>query len=99
MTPPTLHVIAHIRARPEHVDAVREVLTGYVEPTRREAGCLVYDLFQDRADPAHFTFVEAWTDEASLEAHSRSGHITAGRARLAGLTAVPNEVVRYTRLA
>lgn len=99
MTHPTLHVIARIRARAEHVDAVREILTAYVEPTRREAGCFVYDLLQDRADPAHFTFVEAWADEASLEAHSRSAHITAGRARLAGLTAAPNEVVRYTRLA
>jgi quinol monooxygenase YgiN len=93
---PRLHVIAHIRARPEHLDTVREVLTGYLEPTRAEAGCFVYDLFQDRSDPAHFTFVEEWADEASLDAHSKSPHITAGRARLAGLAAV--EVSKYSRL-
>ncbi len=99
MTAPTLHVIAHIRAKSEHIDAVRDVLQGYVEPTRAEAGCFVYDLFQDHADPTHFTFVESWLDPASLEAHSRSPHITAGRERLRGLTAAPNEVVRYSRLA
>lgn len=99
MAAPTLHVIAHIRARSEHIDAVREVLQGYVAPTRAEAGCFVYDLYQDQADPAHFTFVESWLDAAALEAHSRSPHITAGRERLRGLTAAPNEVVRYSRLA
>jgi quinol monooxygenase YgiN len=90
-------VIAHIRANPEHIDIVRDVLTGYVEPTRAEAGCVVYDLFQDRADPSHFTFIEEWSDDAALDAHSKSAHITAGRARLNGL--VTAEVLRYSRLA
>ena len=92
-----LYVIANIRAQPEHIDTVREVLTGYVEPTRAEAGCFVYDLFQNRSDAAHFTFVEEWADEASLDAHSKSAHITAGRARLKGLAAA--EVLKYSRLA
>jgi quinol monooxygenase YgiN len=92
-----LHVIANIRARPEHIDTVREVLTSYVQPTRAEAGCLVYDLFQNRSDAAHFTFVEEWADEASLDAHSKSAHITAGRERLKGLAAA--EVLKYSRLA
>jgi quinol monooxygenase YgiN len=92
-----LYVIANIRAQPEHIETVREVLTGYVEPTRAEAGCFVYDLFQNRSDAAHFTFVEEWADEASLDAHSKSAHITAGRARLKGLAAA--EVLKYSRLA
>jgi quinol monooxygenase YgiN len=92
-----LHVIANIRALPEHTETVREVLTSYVQPTRAEAGCFVYDLFQNRADAAHFTFVEEWVDEASLDAHSKSAHITAGRARLKGL--VSAEVLKYSRLA
>jgi quinol monooxygenase YgiN len=92
-----LYVIANIRAQPEHIDTVREVLTGYVQPTRAEAGCIVYDLFQNRSDAAHFTFVEEWADEASLDAHSKSAHITAGRERLKGLAAA--EVLKYSRLA
>lgn len=94
---PRLHVIAHLRARPEHIDTVRDVLTGYVEPTRAEAGCFVYDLFQNRSDAAHFTFVEEWADEESLDAHSKSAHITAGRERLQGLAIA--EVLKYSRLA
>jgi quinol monooxygenase YgiN len=96
---PTLHVIALIKAKPEHADTVREVLLGYIEPTRAEAGCLVYELLQNIADASQFTFVEEWSDAAALEAHSRSPHLTAGRQKLAGLTERPNEVLKYSRLA
>jgi quinol monooxygenase YgiN len=94
-----LHVIARIRALPEHVEAVREVLVGFVAPTRAERGCLLYDLFQNRADPTDFTFVEAWADEDALDEHAKSRHLSEGRARLQGLTVGPTEVLRFSRLA
>ena len=97
--PTRVHVIAHVRAKPENIDAIREILTGYVAPTRAEHGCLVYDLFQNERDPTHFTFVEEWADEPALAAHSRSAHLTAGRAKLKDLTRVPNEVLRYEKIA
>jgi quinol monooxygenase YgiN len=97
--PATLHVIASIKAKPEHADAVLEVLLGYIEPTRAEGGCLVYDLFRNLADPTEFTFVEEWSGPAALDAHARSPHLTAGRQKLAALTERPNEVRKYSRIA
>jgi quinol monooxygenase YgiN len=94
-----LYVIASIKAKPEHADAVREILLGYIEPTRAEDGCLVYDLLQNLADPTQFTFYEEWSGQAALDAHSRSAHLTAGRQKLAALTERPNEVSKYSRLA
>jgi quinol monooxygenase YgiN len=94
-----LHVIAHIRAKREHAGAVRAVLTGFVAPTRGEAGCVVYDLFQNLGDPTHFTFVEEWADEGALDAHGQSAHIASGRAKLKDLVEGPAEIVLYSRLA
>lgn len=94
-----LHVIAHIHARPEHIEQVREILTGFVAPTRAEAGCIVYDLFQRLDDPTHFTFVEEWTGQPALDAHSQSAHLAEGRAKLAGLVERPAEILLYSRLA
>lgn len=94
-----LHVIAHIRARRPHVEQVREILTGFVAPTRAEDGCIVYDLLQRLDDPAHFTFVEEWSGEPALDAHSKSPHLTEGRARLADLLEGPAEIVLYSRIA
>jgi quinol monooxygenase YgiN len=94
-----LHVIAHIKAKPEHIDVVREVLTGFVAPTRAEAGCIVYELFQNLDDPTAFTFVEEWTDKAALDVHGQSAHITAGRATLSGKVDAPTQILLYSRLA
>ena len=94
-----LHVIARLKAKPAHVGAVREALTGFVAPTRVEAGCIVYDLLQNLDDPAHFTFVEEWTDRAALDEHGRSAHITSGRVKLKDLLEGPAEILLYSRIA
>ncbi|MBM3785938.1 MAG: antibiotic biosynthesis monooxygenase [Acidobacteria bacterium] len=84
-----IDVVAHIHAAPEHLNEVREVLTGFVAPTLAEEGCLRYDLFVDVTDSAKFTFLEEWTSQAALDKHGQSAHIAAGRARMAGKLAQP----------
>jgi quinol monooxygenase YgiN len=97
--PPRLHVIAHVKARPAHVETVRDILTGFVVPTRAEDGCFVYELFENADDPTHFTFIEEWLGQPSLDRHATSTHITGGRARLKDLTEGATQVLRYSRLA
>jgi quinol monooxygenase YgiN len=93
-----LHVVAHLYAAPGNEAFVREVLEGFVAPTRLENGCLRYDLFADMADPTRFTFIEEWTSAEALDAHSRSAHITAGRARLEGKMLQPGWVQRLNQI-
>jgi quinol monooxygenase YgiN len=87
-----IDVIAHIHAAPGHEATVREALESFVEPTRKENGCLRYDLFQDVSDSLKFTFIEEWASPAALEAHSKSAHIAAGRAKMDGKLAGPSWV-------
>jgi len=95
----TVHVVAHFNARPETAEAVREVVTGFIEPTRKEAGCISYVLVRNDADPLEFTFVEEWASNAALDVHLQTPHLTHGAAKLAGLLAKPGDIRRYTRLA
>jgi quinol monooxygenase YgiN len=88
-------VVARIASKPDSVEHVKRVLLEAVDPTRREHGCIVYELMQNSADPTDFTFYEEWTDEAALDAHGRSPHIAAGFARLDGHLAGPPDVRRY----
>ena len=46
-----------------------------VEPTRRESGCIQYELLQNQEDPTDFVFVEEWESEVRLNAHLDSPHI------------------------
>ncbi len=93
---PKIHVVAHLLSKPETVAETREVVEGFVEPTRAEAGCIVYELMLNNADPTDFTFVEEWESDETLDAHLRSPHITAFQAREADLLASPPDIRRYT---
>ena len=63
----TLHVVAHLQARPEKREHLRTLLLGLVAPTHREAGCLRYQMLENETDPLEFTFVEEWQDTPSLD--------------------------------
>jgi quinol monooxygenase YgiN len=91
-------VVAHIHAKPGLEAALREVLESFVEHTRKEEGCLRYDLFVDLDDPTKFTFIEEWSSREALDAHSRSAHITAGRAKFPDLLSEPGWVQVVTRI-
>lgn len=99
MTPNTsLRVIARVKAKADHVAQVREILSALVEPTRRESGCLSYELLQNSSDPADFVFVEKWASAAAEQAHFATPHISTALQRLAGLLAAEPEICRYTTL-
>jgi quinol monooxygenase YgiN len=72
-----LRVVARIKAKSEKVGEVRELLCGLVEPTRKESGCVSYELLQNREDPTDFTFVEEWESDAAFASHAASDHIKA----------------------
>jgi len=64
-----LTVVAHIRAKADQIALVQSELEKLLAPTRKEPGCLQYDLHQDSKDPAHFVFLEAWSSREHLQTH------------------------------
>lgn len=60
--------------------------------TRKETGCLSYELVQEEADDTVFYFVEKYQDEAALEAHRASGHFQTYVPMLGALRTKPSEV-------
>ena len=69
-----LIVVATVVAKKEFVAIVKSELLKLVPPTRKEAGCIEYQLHQDNEDPAVFVFYETWSSLASLENHMNSDH-------------------------
>jgi len=94
-----IRVVAHVQARAEALEQVKEILLGFIEPTRREEGCIFYELMQNTADPCDFAFVEEWISDAALDAHLESPHLRAGVERLDGLLAAEPDIRRYALLA
>jgi quinol monooxygenase YgiN len=77
MSAMSLRVVARIKARAETVSEVRELLSSLVEPTRKESGCIIYELLQNTEDPTDFTFVEEWETNEALAIHLASDHLKA----------------------
>ena len=88
----SVHVIARLTARPEHRDDVARVLGPLIVGSRAEPGNLQYDLFIAADGSPVFHIVEAYENEAALQAHRDSAHYRTYRARVADWLAAPPEV-------
>jgi quinol monooxygenase YgiN len=95
----SLRVVAVLPAKPDRVDEVREILKSLIGPTRAESGCITYELLQNNADPAEFTFVEEWESDAALDAHLATAHIQTGLEKVTPLLAGPPDIRRYSLVA
>jgi quinol monooxygenase YgiN len=62
-----LKVVAQINAKPGKESQVRQELLSLVAPSRKDAGCLKYELHQALDNPALFRYRENWTREEHLE--------------------------------
>ncbi|MDK2743787.1 MAG: antibiotic biosynthesis monooxygenase [Nitrospira sp. BO4] len=96
MMPDTsLRVIARVKAKEDQIAQVREILSAVVEPTRREAGCLSYQLVENTSSPAEFVFIEEWASPAAEQAHFSTPHILGALHQLSGLLMTEPEICRY----
>lgn len=69
-----LTVVAKVVAKTDFVETVKMELLRLIAPTRKEDGCIEYNLHQDNEDPAVFVFYETWESLACLENHMNSEH-------------------------
>ncbi|QLE55784.1 putative quinol monooxygenase [Nostoc sp. TCL26-01] len=99
MTTQTVRVVARVVALPDKVGELKAVLLELIEPTRKEAGAIKYELLQNQSDPTDFTFVEEWASAEALDAHLDSPHLQAVGAKLVGLVANEPDIRRYEVLA
>jgi len=98
MSNTTVHVIARITAQPAQVQKLHTLLQNLLEPTRKEPGCIRYQLLWNSVDPTDFTFVEEWADAAALDTHLMTTHLQNALAQAHDLLATAPDIRRYVAL-
>lgn len=93
-----LTVVAEFQAKEGKEAEAEAALLALIEPTRKEAGCVQYDLHVMRDQPGRFLFYENWNSRADLERHSASAHLTALGAKVPELFAAPPRVDLFRRI-
>jgi quinol monooxygenase YgiN len=68
-------VIAEICVAPAAVEELQRHFPGLIEQTRKEVGCIQYDLNISFSEPGRYVFVELWASDAALDAHLKSPHL------------------------
>jgi quinol monooxygenase YgiN len=99
MSAKTITVVATFEARPGKEEELRKALLTLVPHTRKEAGCLNYDLHCSPDSPAKFLFHENWTSRALLDAHLNSAHIAALLPRMDGLCVAFPEIKIWEKIS
>lgn len=72
-----LTIVAHIHAKSDKTDFVKDELVKLIPITRAEEGCIQYDLHQDNENPAHFVFYESWESREIWQKHMNAPHMKA----------------------
>ena len=68
-------VVGSFKAQPGKEAEATEAFKALVDPTHREAGCILYALHQGVDDPSRLAFVERWESRELLDAHLESEHV------------------------
>ena len=77
-------LVAEIKAKAGEEEAVKKALQIMGPPTRKEEGCLCYNLHQSSKDATQFMFYEQWVDQDALKAHGQTPHMKAMREAIKG---------------
>ena len=92
-------IIARISSTIGAAPQLQEILRDLVDPSRKEAACLSYELYQDDENPTDFITVERWADDSAAEAHLGTPHVATAITRASSLLSQPPLIHRFTQLA
>ena len=92
-------VVAQLRASTNKVDEVKRELKNLTNLTRRESGCISYELHQSIDNDIVFLTYEIWADKSDLDKHFESPHFKDGAHKLEQILAEPAQVRLYKNIS
>jgi quinol monooxygenase YgiN len=81
-------IYATLTPKPGKEAELEKLLRGMCQPSRAEAGCVMYDLYRS-SNHGTFHFFEIWKTQRDIEAHREEPHFKSFRASLGELTEGP----------
>ena len=79
-----LPIIVKFKVKPDKIELVTSELLKILEPTRKEDGCILYDLHRDLEDPTVLMFYEIWETVDHWRVHDKQEHIAKFRKAIDG---------------
>jgi quinol monooxygenase YgiN len=74
-------LVVMMHAKPGQELLLQAELSALIRPTRKEEGCLLYDLHRSAEVPGDFMFFEIWASRDAHAEHKRTPHFLRWNAR------------------
>lgn len=91
-----IKVIAKLTIKEDMIELFKNSVTELIAETRKEAGCIQYQLFQDINNKKVLSFVEEWESMETLQMHMKSKHFLETVPKLAELEEKESEIMVST---
>lgn len=72
-----IYIIETIDAKEGRTEELERLLLEAMPNSRKEKGCIFYDLYQEKDNPHRFALVMAFKDRSAYEHHITAPHIAA----------------------
>jgi quinol monooxygenase YgiN len=69
-----IRVVSKSEIKDGMVEAYKKLAVELIQETRKERGCISYELFQDVQNNNIVAFIETWEDQDALERHIKTPH-------------------------
>jgi quinol monooxygenase YgiN len=94
-----LIVVAEMKAKAGMEAELKRQALGMIAPTRKEEGCVLYDLHESDTEPGRCLFYEIWASRPAWEAHMKQPHLLAFLGGLDAILAEPARVATFAKIA
>jgi quinol monooxygenase YgiN len=69
-----IKVVAKFTIKFENVEEFKKLCVELIDQTKKETGCITYELFQDCTDSNILAFIEEWDNAEALTKHTKTEH-------------------------
>ena len=84
-----LYVVTHVDVMPRFTKAARALLNQFAVESRKDAGAVRIEVYEELSRPNHSTVVEVWSGRQAYEDHLGADHTRAYRAKLQPMLGSP----------
>jgi len=91
-------VVAQFFIRNGEVEKALTLGKELVLETRKENGCISYELCQSMKNDTHIAFIEEWENQAALDAHFETPHFTDMVSKILELTEQDTVIAAFKKV-
>ena len=73
-TSKNIKVIARSKINASYSEQVFKIYKSLIKETRKEVGCISYELFEELENPNNLTLIEEWESLEALQNHTQTTH-------------------------